>query len=73
MGYTHYWEQTKVATKAQIEKIQKEVKVLVTDLPKHTETAGGFHAEEPLVLGNGWGTDKPIFSENEITFNGKKS
>lgn len=42
-------------------------------LPSHTDTAGGYHKDNPLKLFGGVGNGEPVFTETEISFNGDES
>lgn len=70
MGYTHYWNQTRVATKKQSTLAQKEIEILLADLPEYTQTAGGFYSDEVLELGNRWGDGNHVINKEEIQVNG---
>ena len=61
MGFTHYWRyspQTKVTSKTQAQVVIDEISILLDKLPKS------------IVLRGGLGTGKPVFTTNEINFNG---
>jgi hypothetical protein len=69
MGYTHYW-----TPKATDDKTWKEYvaacKKLYKELPLRSETAGGYHADDTIMI-CGWdGTGKPEFKLSGISFNG---
>lgn len=70
MGYTHTFKLTKQPTEKQIEKVVNEVKMLHSVLPEYSETAGGYHNDEPLVIKGFLGKGVPIFDNEEILFNG---
>ena len=71
MGYTHYWKFNKGMKEDEAKKVLEEVKHLVSVLPEFSTTAGGYHTEDKIELGDGWGEKEPIFNEDEILFNGK--
>ena len=71
MGYTHYLTHTEV-TKEVWSKILKDCRKLYKNMPQHTDTAGGYSAEDVLQLGT-WDGQKPLKTlgdKNIISFNG---
>ena len=74
MGYTHYWRtSTNGIPKNQWKAICEDVIALITNLPEHSTSAGGYHATDPLEIA--WEHDKPNrppeISSEVIRFNGK--
>ena len=53
MGYTHSYTMGEVSEKKWNEFIE-DVKYLYKRLPKHSKSSGGFHEDDPLILGGGW-------------------
>lgn len=72
MGYTHYWT-PKTHTPEQWKKFATACKKLKDNLPKKTDTAGGYHSDDELELANGMGDEgsKPTFNNKMVDFNGK--
>lgn len=74
MGYTHYFENKGHKDDEQnFLKVLADAKKLYDNMPEHSESAGGYYSEEPLKLFGGLGNGDPIFTEDEITFNGDES
>lgn len=74
MGYTHYFKnEGHEDDKKNFLKVVAEAKKLYDNLPEHSESAGGYYAEEPLKLFGGHGEGEPVFNENSIIFNGDAS
>ena len=69
MGYTHYWT-PKVSTAEDFKKFAATCKELHDALPEKTESAGGYHGDDELVIKGGLGEDEPIFSDEMVWFNG---
>ena len=69
MGYTHYFT-VKESTQTNFNKFVDVCKKLHKSLPKKTDTAGGYFSDKPLIICGGNGTGKPIFSKDEICYNG---
>ena len=70
MGYTHYW----IAKKSSDEKWNEftaACQKLHKRLPKTTDTAGGYHKEDPLQIASGNGKGKPVFDGIMVDFNGR--
>jgi hypothetical protein len=70
MGYTHYWLGKK-STDENWNKFNAACKKLKSKLPKTTDTAGGYHSEDPLEIAGGDGTGAPFFGNKTVCFNGK--
>ena len=69
MGYTHYWTPKEAAPEKWNEFVAA-CKKLNKSLPQTSETAGGFHKDDMIVI-RGWdGTGRPLFNKNVISFNG---
>jgi hypothetical protein len=72
LGFTHYLEnQPKEHEQNRWNMFVEAVKHVASELPETTDTAGGYHKDNPLVLGDWEGEGgEPIFNENGIRFNG---
>jgi hypothetical protein len=70
MGYTHYFNHSKVTDKTW-NKILKDCKKLYKNMPGYTNSAGGYYFEKPLQLAGWDGTGEPEFNRDTIRFNGK--
>ena len=71
MGYTHYWD-SPVGERDQEkwDEFIKDCKELYNNMPEHSLSSGGYHAEDPLKL-NGCGHYKvATFNKNCVWFNG---
>jgi len=75
MGYTHYWTPKKVSAK-KFKDFSDTCKILHDNLPDKSDTAGGYHSDGKIVIGDGSGhlnlstDDKPEFSKDIVCFNG---
>lgn len=69
MGYTHTWT-PKAASDENWNKFLEAVKLLHANLPEHSESAGGYYSEYPIVIRDGEGLGEPEFSEEAVYFNG---
>lgn len=69
MGYTHYWYRVKDLSEGWNEFV-RDVKRVYKNLPKYSESAGGFYENEPIKICGGLGKGKPVFDKDEIWFNG---
>jgi hypothetical protein len=72
MGYTHYWHVVEHDENIWMEFVN-DVKRIYDNLPTHTDTAGGYHIEDDLVICGGLGEGEPTFDETMIDFNGNES
>ena len=71
MGYSHYWNnEGHKDDEANFLKVVAEAKAMYAVLPEKTDTAGGYHANDPLKLCGGQGDGEPQFEERVICFNG---
>jgi len=70
MGYTHYWT-PKEFNQKQWNKFLNTVVKLKDNLPKHTDTAGGYTEDQPLLIGGNEPNEKAIFDDKMIWFNGQ--
>lgn len=51
MGYTHYWRKTGAAPSDDAwAKVERDFKRLLERLPEHSDSAGGYYADEPLEI-----------------------
>jgi len=71
MGYTHYYK-TKKVTDEKFEKFSKMSEKLYENLPKKTNSAGGFFLDDNLEIAGSDGTGKPTFNNDIVSFNGKE-
>lgn len=72
MGYTHYWTPKK-STKEEFKKFSDTCKKLHKNLPKTSNTAGGYHSKTELKIFGGSGEGKPQFTTKEVCFNGDEA
>jgi hypothetical protein len=72
LGYTSYINNQPIAhDENKWDMFVEAVKHVASELPQTTDTAGGYHKDDPLVLGAWEGEGgEPVFNENEIFFNG---
>lgn len=63
MGYTHYWKGKKSFTDAQFKAITRDFVKLYGALPRSTDTAGGYYADQPLMV-------ERNIAKDEIRFDG---
>lgn len=63
MGYTHYWRQRKSITDEQWNAIVRDFVKLYGALPPHTDTAGAYHSDQPLMV-------ERNITDDRISFNG---
>jgi len=71
MGYTHYWYRVKDLSEGWNEFVE-DVRKVYRNLPKYSETAGGYYKDRVIKVCGGFGNGKPVFDENEVWFNGDK-
>lgn len=69
MGYTHYWRQTADLNQAEWAEITDRALTLLLNLPGASESAGGYHSDEPLILAHE-GDQSVTIDGEEIWFNG---
>jgi len=73
MGYTHYWTPKKSSAK-KFKEFSNTCQKLHDNLPKKSDTAGGYHSDDEIEIGNGQGhlagDNKPEFSKDAVWFNG---
>lgn len=69
MGYTHYWTPKK-HTKEQFKEFSKTCKELHKNLPKFSNTAGGYSSNIELKVFGGSGKGRPQFTSKVVCFNG---
>ena len=70
MGYSHYFNLSKKPSQAKFKTFSDAVKKMHDALPSTTDTAGGYHSTDPLVIRGGNGYGEPEFSTNRVDFNG---
>ena len=70
MGYTHYWTPKAENTKEEFKEFSKACKKLHDELPKTTDTAGGYCSDDPLEIRGGRGDGEPVFTADAVYFNG---
>lgn len=62
MGYTHYYKFKKdQETEKQFQQVLDDAKIIMANLPEHSESAGGYSKDLPLVIRGGDGTGEPVF------------
>lgn len=72
MGYTHYWE-FKTPTENYTEQKKKalmEIEVLLERMPKHSNSAGSYYANELLKIKGGDGEAKFELNGRDLWING---
>ena len=71
MGFTHYWTPKKSSAK-KFKNFSDTCKILHDNLPKKSDTAGGYHNDSDIKIGDGAGREnsKPEFSKDLVIFNG---
>lgn len=69
MGYAHHVDRNRAFSKNEWEAIQKAFMKLIDHMPPRTDTAGGYHAEDPLIIDDGDG-NPPKVDGDEIRFDG---
>ena len=70
MGYTHYYSQKRDLTDKEWGELTAVTKVILSNLPEHSLSAGGFYKDVPLVI-KGWdGTGDPEVGKDAISLNG---
>ena len=72
MGYTHYYYRQKELDKKKFQDFKDDVVKLHRSLPEHTNSAGGYHTHQRVIIKGGDGTGSPHFSIDGICFNGDK-
>lgn len=70
MGYTSYYYRPAKLNSDKFKTLSEELKTASGMLPSHSNSAGGYYKEKPIVLAGWDGKGKPEFTEEEITFNG---
>lgn len=71
MSYTHYFTPKK-SSQEKFNEFSKTCKTLYKALPKTSETAGGYYADDEIKI-CGWdGTGKPSFTPKLVSFNGNE-
>jgi hypothetical protein len=70
MGYTHYWKPTRQVTDEEFKSFVDACKKLYQNLPAKTNTAGGYHEDDPLEIAGWDGSGHPEFTSIEVAFNG---
>ena len=73
MGYTHYWTPKKSSAK-KFKDFSDTCKILHDNLPKKSNTAGGYSKDEEIRIGNWQGhlamSNEPEFDKDDVNFNG---
>ena len=70
MGYTHYYTQTRDLTPAEWHHLTAVFEHMLTHLPRHSTSAGGYYADQPLVIRDGLGDGLPQVDDQALVFNG---
>lgn len=71
MGYTHYFTPKTKYTAVQWKEFTAACRKLYSKLPQKSESAGGYHKDDPLEIAGGNGEGAPRFNLKEVCFNGK--
>lgn len=69
MGYTHYWT-PKAHTEEQFKKFSDTCEKLHKNLPKTSNTAGGYHSNTEIKIHGGGGEGEPEITPVIVCFNG---
>ena len=70
MGYTHSWRYGEAfPSKEEYINVLMDIEIAMRDMPSKSRTAGGNY-DDPIVLRGGLGEGEPVFSMDEIWFNG---
>ena len=70
MGYTHYWRRPKELPVEKWAAFITDVQAVLENLPEHSESAGGYHSEDPLIIAGGHAEGDPEINEERIWTNG---
>ena len=71
MSYTMYWNRPKKNHKQEAwDKFITDCKYLYKHMPKHSESAGNFFADKPLLLNGDGAYKNPVFNKDKVWFNG---
>jgi len=69
MGYTHYYSVSGVS-QTKWNGFINNVKIMFSELPKHSESSGGPFSDSPLYLSGCSRHRSPVFDSEQILFNG---
>ena len=72
MGYTSYWKRPEKLDEKKFEQFVEECKLLHKNLPKTSETAGGYYKDDEIIICGGNGEGEPIFDKDLVCFNGSE-
>lgn len=71
MGYTHYYYRPRRDYSVENwNEFIKACKVLYKNMPKNTDSAGGYHKDSPLALGGCFRYEEAKFTASKVYFNG---
>lgn len=71
MGYTHHFSYGKIPL-SKWEKITKDIKTLLKNLPEHSLSSGGYFPNVPIVLKYEWNKKgRPLVDIDTVRFNGE--
>lgn len=73
MGYTHYWYRKIELPQKDFNAFREDVQRLLTCLPQHSISAGGYYKAYPLTIKGPMGTGDPIINEDMIALNGNEN
>ena len=73
MGYSHYWNGVPTNDAAWAEIQDAARKIIAAAEGTCTTTAGGYHADQPVEICDGWGNGRPMFAEDFIMLNGDET
>src|SRR5207302_7482626 len=69
--YTHYWRRPQEFEADRFKVWCDDVRTILANLPTHTDTAGGYHVEDPLLITYESDTNRePEVTANIVRFNG---
>lgn len=73
MGYTHYYTQNRILTDREWQDLTIIFHHMLNHLPAHSQSAGGYFADYPLTIHDGYGTGQPEVNGRSLVFNGDDS
>jgi len=71
MGYTHQYGFTKNPSQKKWNEFIKVIKKMAENIPKHSESSGGYYNDKPLVLTGCSMSEEPLINTKVIFVNGK--
>ena len=73
MGYTHYYPQHRDFAPHEWAELTAVFRSMLATLPAHSASAGGYYADQPLVIRGGDGVGEPDGHGRVINFNGDEA